>query len=85
MNDIDRYRHPGPQLLRRYTFTCPCGRVLAASPSISQEMGINSGQGSCPSCKAFLHLEITPDLHGCMMVAEPFDSYFTRAYPESAS
>lgn len=63
--------------LKRYPFDCPqCGKGMSAAPSIMMtEFGINSGTGTCIYCKAFLHLEIEPDMYGEKMTAIDFKEW----------
>jgi len=65
--------------LPRYDFTCPnCMYEQSADTSIAMRMGHNNGQGSCMNCGAFLHLEITPDLHGDKMKAILWDDHLDK-------
>ncbi len=43
--------------------------------SLAMQSGINSGHGSCPKCRTFLHIEI---LEGDSAWTEPFDNYLKR-------
>lgn len=52
-------------LLERYDCTCAkCGAEFQFRPSISMNLGINRGHGTCHKCKAFLHLEIIDETTG---------------------
>jgi hypothetical protein len=39
------------------TRCCACQRGFHIRPSLSMQMGINSGHVTCPGCGAFLHVE----------------------------
>ena len=66
-------------LRETYDFVCPgCKKQLWAAPSMSMQMGMNSGHGTCPRCKMFFHLEIVPDLDGDIMEAEDWQKYMKR-------
>lgn len=39
------------------TRCCVCQHSFSIRPSISMQMGINSGHVSCPACGEFLHVE----------------------------
>ncbi len=66
----ERFKH-------KYPFTCcVCGaKDLWAKPSMSMVFGRNSGHGTCPQCKTFLHLVIYPDLNGEYMVSKKWSDY----------
>lgn len=50
------------ELKDKYDFTCAkCGHPMQFAPSISMQMGINTGHATCSKCNTFLHLEI--DMH----------------------
>jgi len=64
----------------RYDFKCPkCKKELWAKPSMMMtQFGNNSGHGTCPDCKTFFHLEITPDIFGERMKAEIWDKWLNK-------
>jgi len=73
------------KLFELYVFSCAaCGKILAGKPSYPMHHGINTANGYCPGCGAFLHIQIAPDLQGCIMVSEPYSAYLARTYPERA-
>ena len=51
-----------------------CGREFVMAPSQAMQSrrmrALNRGHGTCPKCKAFLHLEIEGGLEGERMVAD---------------
>ena len=64
------------EIKREYEFTCPkCSRVQWMHKSMAMESGFNSGCGTCLGCKAFLNLEIAPDLKGDHAKAIDFQEY----------
>ena len=63
----------------RYSCVCvQCGYEFEAARSLWMDMGLNSGHGSCPKCRTFLHLEIEGGLDGERMVSELWELYLAR-------
>lgn len=57
------------------TKCCACDHAFRIRPSLSMQMGINSGHVSCPKCKEFLHVEI---LEGNAAWTERWTDYVQR-------
>lgn len=59
-----------------------CGHDFRIGPSMSMQMGHNSGCVSCPKCDQFLHVEL---LEGDEAWTEPWDQFLKRTNPEGQS
>jgi len=57
------------------TRCCKCDLPFQIFPSMSMQMGVNTGHVTCPKCKAFLHVEI---LEGNEAWTEPWEKYIDR-------
>lgn len=64
-----------PQVTLLRTRCCQCNHPFQIRPSLSMQMGRNTGHASCPNCKTFLHVEI---LEGDEAWTEPWDQYVQR-------
>jgi hypothetical protein len=70
---------PEGELREVYDLTCPvCATTLGVRPGLSMHSGWNSGHGTCPRCRTFLHLEITADNE--RMDAIRWDDYQAAGY-----
>ena len=69
-----------PEYLKdRYPTICPlCGNDFNIIPSMFMTMGLNTGCVSCPSCRSFLHVEISPYLDGDHMESQLWDEYMKQ-------
>ena len=64
----------GYELKETYEMTCiGCGSEYGMRPGMAMIFGLNSGHGTCPQCKAFLHLCIDTDADRC--VSQKWDDY----------
>lgn len=64
---------------KRYKVICSeCNNVFWAGSSISMEFDENSGHGSCPACKTFLHLSLKTGLEGDEMISMKHDNYIQQ-------
>ncbi len=57
------------------TRCCVCGCDIRFAPSISMQLGANTGHLTCPDCKAFLHVEV---LEGNDAWSERWEDYIQR-------
>lgn len=64
---------------QRYPGICPrCGKTMFICKSIAMAMGINAGQGNCPHCGLYLHIEFDPENQ--RMKLESFEDARIRAF-----
>lgn len=59
---------------------CECGHPFQIAPSLRMTgLGENSGAGSCPRCRVYLHFTATSD---CTATSEPWAAYLAREVTE---
>ncbi len=57
------------------TRCCECGKKFYIRPSLSMQLGHNSGHCTCTKCKTFLHVEL---LEGDEAWTEEWDRWLKR-------